>query len=50
MEDVFLNYVVCCHNENCENAEIKIPILVPQDGTVICGVCGNEIIDKVVQS
>jgi ribosomal protein S27E len=35
-----------CHTPNCENAEIPIPFEDPAD-MCICGVCGQEIIDKV---
>jgi hypothetical protein len=43
-----MTYIVTCHTENCLNNGIAIEILDPAD-TVICGVCGQEITDKVEQ-
>jgi hypothetical protein len=41
-------YICTCRTEGCENNAIGIEILDPSD-TVICGVCGIEITDKVEQ-
>ena len=40
---------VTCHTSGCGNKNISIEILDPEP-TVICGVCGVEITDKVEQS
>lgn len=39
-------YLVTCHTVGCENENISIEIVDPAN-TVICGVCGVEITDKV---
>jgi hypothetical protein len=43
-----MNYVVTCNTNNCGNNGIKISLIDPEP-TVICGVCGVEITDKVEQ-
>jgi ribosomal protein S27E len=41
-----MNKIVTCRTENCENQNISIIFLNPQD-LVICGPCGQTITDKV---
>lgn len=38
--------VATCHTEDCGNADIAISVmLVDENTTVICGVCGQSITD-----
>ena len=32
-----------CRTDGCENYGVGIPIDVPENVVVVCGVCGNEI-------
>jgi hypothetical protein len=41
-----MTYIVICHTAGCENENIGIEFVDPAP-TVICGVCGVEITDKV---
>lgn len=39
-------YLVTCHTEGCENAEIAIPVrLSGPDALVVCGPCSQPITD-----
>ena len=40
----------CCHTPNCENAEIVIPVDVPEGASVVCGVCAQPITDVTEES
>ena len=41
-----VEHLVTCHTEDCDNAEIAIPMALADENTaVVCGVCGQPITD-----
>jgi len=45
-----LDFIVTCHTEGCDNADIPIDIIVEDaEPIVICGVCSVTIIDIVAK-
>lgn len=48
MNDIFAEFDVTCHTENCENAEIIIRVnAVAESPNVQCGPCGIKIEDVI---
>jgi hypothetical protein len=45
-EPVMVPVTVTCHTDGCSNAGHAIPLLVPEGGAVVCGVCGEPITDQ----
>jgi hypothetical protein len=45
MEDVMVNADVTCHTDGCPNADIAIPVEIPDGAVVACGCCGQPITD-----
>ena len=44
----FMDYVLTCHVDGCENCDIRIPLNAPTENvTFMCGVCATEITDVV---
>lgn len=45
IEPTFIEVIVNCHTENCENSDIAIETKMTEGGAVVCGPCGIEITD-----
>lgn len=40
---VWVDFVVECEQENCDNSGAQIIVTAPETPHIICGVCGQQI-------
>ena len=41
----FVDAVLICHSENCENKDLEIYLTIAKDYPSVCGPCGIQIED-----